>query len=295
MTIDPTSPTHGPDHGVVVEVGDVRLDAHLDGPDGGEVLLLVSGLSRQRIEWPAALILGLHAAGLRTLTVDNRDVGRSTQFDDAPADGSPYLLADMAADHVGVLDHFGLERVHVLGVSMGGMIAQQLAIDHPRRLLSLTSVMSTTGERGVGGATDEAIAVLTRPAATDREAFVAQTVEGARVIGTPGHLDEEATRKRAAAAYDRAFFPRGVMRQLQAIMASGDRTKALGGVDLPTLVVHGERDPLIDVSGGRATAAAIPGARLLLLEGMGHDLPLAYLPELVGAVVAHTRDASPLD
>ncbi len=290
-----TAEVYGPGEGEVVEVGDVRLDTHLDGPKGGEVLLLVSGLSRQRIEWPVALPAALHAAGLRTLTVDNRDVGHSTKFEAADGDGPPYLLADFAADHLGVLDHYGLDRVHVLGVSMGGMISQQLAIDHGQRLLSLTSVMSTTGDSSVGRATDEAMAVLTTPAPTEREAFVEHTLRSARVIGSPGLVDEAATRARAGAAFDRCFHPQGVLRQIQAIVGSGNRTEALGDLDVPTLVVHGAEDPLISVSGGEATAAAVPGARLHVIEGMGHDLPMAFLPELVGAVVGHVRDASPRD
>jgi pimeloyl-ACP methyl ester carboxylesterase len=282
----------GPDEGEVVEVGEVRLDAHLDGPEHGEVVLLISGLSRQRIEWPAALPAALHAAGLRTLTVDNRDVGRSTKLEDAPGDGPPYLLADMAGDHAGVLDHFGVEQAHVVGISMGGMIAQQLAIAHPERLRSLTSVMSTTGARTAGQPTEEAMAVLLRPAPTDREAYIERTVESAHVIGSPGLVDDDAVRRRAAAAFDRAFHPRGVLRQMQAIMASGDRTEGLAGVAVPTLVIHGSEDPLVTLSGGEATAEAIPGARLHVIEGMGHDLPLPLLPEIVGALVAHTRDAS---
>ena len=287
-----TSEVYGPDEGTVVEVDGVRLDTHLEGPEDGEVVLLVSGLGSQRIGWPAALPASLHAAGLRTLTVDNRDVGRSTKLDDAPGDGPPYLLADMAADHAGVLAHLGIERAHLVGVSMGGMIAQQLAISDPRRVRSLTSIMSTTGARDAGRPTDEAMAVLTRPAPLERAAYVEHTVASARVIGSPGLVDEAAVRERAAAAFDRGIHPPGVLRQLQAIMASGDRTGDLARLDVPTLVLHGSADPLVTPSGGQATAAAIPGARLHVLEGMGHDLPRAFLPELVGAIVAHTRDAS---
>lgn len=292
MEASPTAQTYGPDRGTIVDVGGAHVDVHLDGPDDGEVVLLVSGLSRQRIEWPAALPAALHAAGLRTLTVDNRDVGRSSSFGDAAGDGPPYVLADMAADHLGVLDHLGLERVHVAGVSMGGMIGQQIAISRPDRLWSLTSVMSTTGAREVGHATEEATAVLLRPVPTEREAYLDHAVGSARVIGSPGLVDEAAVRERAAAAYDRAFNPAGVARQMQAIMASGDRTADLARVQVPTLVLHGSEDPLIDLSGGEATAAAIPGARLHVLEGMGHDLSREFLPEIVGALVGHTRDAS---
>lgn len=287
-----TAQTYGPEQGTPVDVGEVVLDAHLDGPEDGEVVLLVSGLSQQRIAWPAALPAALHAAGLRTLTVDNRDVGRSTKLDDAPGDGPPYLLTDMAADHVGVLDHFGIGQAHVVGVSMGGMISQQLAISHPDRVRSLTSIMSTTGARDVGRATDEAMAVLLRPAPTGREAYLDHTVASAHVIGSPGLVDEQVVRERAGAAFDRAFHPAGVVRQMQAIMASGDRTPDLAGVQVPTRVLHGSEDPLIDVSGGEATAAAIPGARLHVLEGMGHDLPREFLPQVAGTVVGNTRDAA---
>ncbi len=286
------SEVYGPDRGTVVEAEGVRLDTFLDGPDGGEVVLLISGLSRQRIEWPAALPRALHVAGLRTLTVDNRDVGRSTKLSDAPGDGPPYLLADMAADHAAVLDHHGIGRAHVAGMSMGGMIAQQLTIDHPDRVVSLTSVMSTTGARDAGRPSEEAMAVLTRPAPTERAAFLDHAVESARVIGSPGLVDEAAVRERAAAAFDRGVDPKGIMRQLQAIMAGGDRSAALADVEVPTLVLHGDADPLVTPSGAEATAAAVPGARLHWLAGMGHDLPAAFLPEIVGALVGHTRDAS---
>lgn len=285
------SVTYGPERGEVVAVGDVELDAHIDGPEDGEVVLLISGLGRQRIEWPAGLPAALHAAGLRTLTVDNRDVGLSSIFDRVARDGPPYLLTDMADDHAGVLDHFGIARAHVVGTSMGGMIAQQLAISHPDRLRSLTSIMSTTGSPSVGRATDEALAVLTRPVPAGRDAYIERAVESAHVVGSPGLVDEEAVRRRAAAAFERSFHPSGVLRQIEAIMSSGDRTEDLAAVRVPTLVIHGTEDPLITISGGEATAEAISGAHLHVIEGMGHDLCPAFLPEVVGALVGHTRDA----
>jgi pimeloyl-ACP methyl ester carboxylesterase len=281
----------GPLAGEPVEVGEVVLDTHLepgrDGPLTGETLLLVAGLGRQRTHWPTALVAGLRASGLTVLAVDNRDAGGSTSIDAPTGDGVAYDLADMAADLVGVLDHHGLERVHVLGVSMGGMIAQHLAFTHPDRVASLISVMSSTGARDVGQATPEAGRVLSTPEPADPEAYVEHYLEIAEIVGSPGLVDREAERVRAQVAAERGLDPDGTIRQLLAILADRNRTSRLAGVRAPTLVVHGTEDPLIQPSGGEATAEAIPGARLHLVEGMGHDLPAAHLPEVVGTVVAH--------
>jgi pimeloyl-ACP methyl ester carboxylesterase len=281
----------GPLEGEMVAVDGVLLDTHLApgarGPLAGETLLLVSGLGRQRVEWPPQLVAGLHAAGLATLTVDNRDAGRSTVIDAPPADGAAYELADLADDLRGVLDHHGLGRVHVLGVSMGGMIAQHLAFSHPERVASLISVMSGTGARDSGQSSPEVTPVLTTPEPEDPDAYVERAVEVAEAIGSPGLVDRDEVRRRAEVVARRGIHPDGTARQMLAILADRNRTSRLAGVRAPTLVVHGTSDPLIDVSGGEATAAAIAGARLHLIEGMGHDLPLPMLPELVGAVVSH--------
>jgi pimeloyl-ACP methyl ester carboxylesterase len=202
-----------------------------------------------------------------------------------------YTLDDLADDTVGLLDALGIEAAHLVGASMGGMIAQTVAIRHPDRVLSLTSIMSTTGEPSVGQPTPPALAVLLAPAPPDRDGYIEFLVAAFKTIGSPGLVDEELIRSRAAATYDRSYYPPGVARQLLAVIASGDRTQALGDVAVPTLVVHGTEDPLIQRSGGEATVAAIPGAELVLIEGMGHDLPRAFWGQIVDALTANARRA----
>jgi pimeloyl-ACP methyl ester carboxylesterase len=284
--------------GTSVTVGEVTLDVHVDGPAGGAPVLLVSGLGQQRLAWPPELRDVLHAAGHRTITVDNRDVGGSTvlagEVTDLPRgdDGwplPPYGLATMAADLVGVLDHLAVERAHVVGVSMGGMIAQHLAFGHPERVRTLTSVMSMTGARRVGTPHRRVRWVLTTLSPTDRDAYLAHAVRLAQAIGSPGRVDPSRVRQLAAAAWERGVHPQGTARQFLAIRADGDRTDRLTTVEAPTLVVHGTEDPLIDVSGGHATAAAVPGAELVLVDGMGHDLPVPFLPQVVDPLLAHLR------
>jgi pimeloyl-ACP methyl ester carboxylesterase len=237
------------------------------------------------IGWPDAFCEALDARGVHVIRFDNRDIGLSSHLTDARApdlgaafrgdtSSASYTLSDMAADTIGLLDGLGLESAHVVGASMGGMIGQTLAIEHPTRVRSLTSIMSTTGEPAVGQPTQAALAVLLSPPAAGREQAIERTVNIVRVIGSPGfEIDEAELRLRTGLAYDRAYDPLGVARQLLAIAASGDRTTALRSVAIPTLVMHGVEDPLVNVSGGRATARAIPGAELVLFDGMGHDLP----------------------
>jgi pimeloyl-ACP methyl ester carboxylesterase len=270
------------------------------GDPSAPALLLIMGLGAQLIDWPDGFCELLVARGYRVIRFDNRDAGLSTWLDELgrPDLGdifggdfttTPYRLADLAADAAGLLKELGVERAHVAGVSMGGMIAQQLAIDHPDRVLSLCSIMSTTGDRSVGRPTPEAAAVLGQPPAGNREAAIASAVAASRIIGSPGFpVNEEELLRRTTAKYDRAYRPIGTARQYAAILASPDRTQALYGVTVPTLVIHGEADPLIDVSGGRATAATIPGAELLVVPGMGHDLPQEAWPQVIDAI---TRNA----
>jgi pimeloyl-ACP methyl ester carboxylesterase len=268
------------------------------GDSSDPPLLLIHGLSRQLIDWRDEFLAALAERGLWVIRFDNRDTGESTHLHDAgranvealfggDTSSAHYTLSDMAADTAGLLDALGLESAHVAGVSLGGMIGQTLAIEHPDRVRSLTSIMSTTGDSEVGQATPEAQEVLVTPPARNAEEAVAIRLESQRVIGSPAFDRDEAwIAQNAARAYERAFDPAGVGRQLAAIIASGDRTARLREVDVPALVVHGEDDSLIGVSGGRATAAAIPGAELITIPGMGHDLPRGVWDRVVGAIAA---------
>jgi pimeloyl-ACP methyl ester carboxylesterase len=245
------------------------------GDAGDPTLMLVNGLGSQCINYHEDWCEMFVARGLRVVRFDNRDVGLSSKFDDAPVDanGTTYDLSDMAADAIAVLDALGVERAHVMGLSMGGMIVQTLAIEHPDRLLSMTSVMSRTGEPGYGESTPEAFKLLTAPPATDRESFIANHIAGLRVWGSPAFADEARWRRDAERAFDRNFHPSGTGRQFRAVGGSAPRADGLREVTTPSLVMHGDCDTLIDISGGRRTAELIPGARFEAIEGMGHDYP----------------------
>ncbi len=273
------------------------------GDPADPTVLLIMGLGVQMLGWDEELCGLLAGRGFQVVRFDNRDVGRSTQIRGGPRvdvmaaaagdlSSASYTLADMADDCAGLLDHLGVERAHLVGASQGGMIAQTLAIRNPERVLSLTSIMSTTGDPVVGQPHPEALpTLLTRPPA-GRDGFVDFVVRAWGVIGSPGFdADEEALRERARASYNRGIHPDGTARQLIAILASGDRTEALRRLALPATVIHGTDDPLIDVSGGKATAAAIPGAELVLIEGMGHDLPRQLWPRFVDLIVANAARA----
>lgn len=276
--------------------GDVSLYYETFGEPASPALLLINGLGSQCINYHADWCRMFVDEGFFVIRFDNRDVGLSTKFDGGKFDGAtadpPYTLADMADDAIAVLDDAGVSRAHVVGLSMGGMIVQKLAIEHPGRLLSITSVMSTTGDPDVGNPTPEALEFLLTPAPADREGAIARHVAANRVYGSPDHFDEERLRASAAAAYDRAHFPDGPGRQIRAVMADGSRTEALRKVRLPALVLHGDHDRLVDISGGRRTAEAIPGARFVALEGMGHDYPPAYWPRIVSLVSSHASSAA---
>ncbi|HUO71353.1 MAG TPA: alpha/beta hydrolase [Solirubrobacteraceae bacterium] len=272
---------------IVRNVGPAGIDVAYErfGEAGAPPVLLIMGVGTQMLGWPDAFCEVLAARGVHVIRFDNRDIGLSSHLTDARApdlgaafrgdtSSASYTLSDMAADTVGLLDGLDLDSAHVVGASMGGMIAQTLAIEHPTRARSLTSIMSTTGNPAVGQPTQAALAALLSPPAAGREQAIERTVKIVRVIGSPGfEIDEAELRFRTGLAYDRAYDPLGVARQLLAIAASGDRTTALRSVATPTLVIHGVEDPLVNVSGGQATAEAIPGAELVLFDGMGHDLP----------------------
>jgi pimeloyl-ACP methyl ester carboxylesterase len=259
------------------------------GDPGDEPMLLLMGLASPLIWWDPELCSMLARRGYYVITPDNRDVGRSTKlagrvtrrmlvraFTGLPV-RSPYSMSDMAGDAFELLDHLGIERAHVVGVSMGGMIAQTMAIEEPDRVLSLTSIMSTTGGRTVGWQHPRLFPALLRPLRPGREAYADGSVAMWHLIGSPGYpRPEQDTRDVAVQTYDRGINPSGALRQMMAILTQPNRAARLHDVRVPTLVIHGLADRMVHVSGGRATAAAVPGAELLLVDGMGHDLP----PEL---------------
>jgi len=286
-----------------VAVGGIELCYELRGVPGDPVVVLVAGLGRQLIGWDDAFCDLLVAEGLRVLRFDNRDAGLSTSFGEGPPfdleaarSGSPgavpYTLDDMADDTAGLLDALGIADAHVVGTSMGGMIAQALAIGHPGRVRTLCSIMSTTGAPGVGAPTPEALAVVTRRQPTERDAYVATELANCEVIGSRGTLVDVAWRRlRYERFFDRGLNAAGMARQIMAIVASGDRTAALGGVRVPTLVIHGDADTLVTPSGGEATARAVPGASMLVVPDMGHEIPPATWPGVVDAIAALIRRA----
>ena len=273
--------------------GSVSIFYETFGERADPALLLVNGLGSQCINYRTEWCELFAAEGFYVIRFDNRDVGLSTHFDDVEPKDVPYTVREMAADAVAVLDDLDIERAHVLGLSMGGMIVQTLAIEHPDRLLSMTSMMSSTGDGDVGLPSEEAKALLFGPPTHDRESYVARQLDGLRIWGSPAHFDEARITAFAEEAFDRSFDPAGQARQLMAIMRSGSRTEALAGVTTPALVIHGDADRLVDQSGGRRTADAIPGARFELVEGLGHDYPPGYWPTIVRLVTDHARAASP--
>jgi pimeloyl-ACP methyl ester carboxylesterase len=265
------------------------------GDRNGRPLILIMGLATQLIHWDEGFCGLLGERGYRVIRFDNRDIGHSTKIDWAPSPKvgammfgygeAAYRLPDMAADTAGLMDHLEIERAHIVGASMGGMIAQTLAIEHPERVLSLGSIMSTTGDRRLGLPKLRAFGTLFAKPPRTRDGYAEQAVKAFKVIGSPGYpMDEERFRAMALAAYDRCFYPPGVSRQLHAVTRSGDRTKKLRHLRVPTVVIHGDKDPLIRTAAGRATARAIPDARLRIVEGMGHDLPPGVWPALIDEI-----------
>ncbi|MDE0190861.1 MAG: alpha/beta fold hydrolase [Gammaproteobacteria bacterium] len=268
-------------------------------------VLFVHGLGCQLVQWPDSLIDGIVDAGFCAVMFDNRDVGLS----DGPAEPPPsveallaaqidpaaltpaYTLSDMAGDVVALLDHLGQGGAHVIGLSMGGMISQGLAIEHPERVYSLTSIMSTTGNRELPGPPDEVVgALISTVTGADTETIIAQNIQAAKVFGGP-HYDSEihGIGRFARIAVERAHRPEGVMRQLGAILSAEDRRGALAELTVPTLVIHGNADPLVPVEAGRDTAAAIRGAKYLEIDRLGHDLPEPVIGDMVEAITAHLR------
>ena len=280
---------------ITVASNGIEIAYETFGASGGRPLLLVVGLGVQMLVWHPELCAALAAEDFFVVRYDNRDVGLSTHLHDAPPpnlgaamggdfSSASYRVEDMADDAVGLLDALGLGWAHVVGASLGGMIAQTMAITHPDRVRSLTSIMSTPWI-GIGAATPATLAALSAPPPTSRAEAVEQTVSMFKIIGSPGYpLDEAWVRELAGQSHDRGFDVTGVDRQLLAIYASGDRSAALARVTVPALVVHGEADPLIQLPGGLATAAALPDAELIVVPGMGHGLPREIWPTLVTAI-----------
>lgn len=273
------------------------------GDRSDPALLLVSGYTSQLLGWDEGLCAELAARGRFVIRFDNRDVGLSTKLDGQHVDigavlaasmgaGTmpevPYRLSAFADDAFGLLDHLGIDAAHIMGMSMGGMIVQTMAIEHPERVLSMVSVMSTTGEPDYFQSVPEVMKALMTPPPADRAGFIAHASNTAKLFSSPRYFDQARAEEKAAAGYDRCFYPEGAVRQLAAIRSSGDRAEALRTLDVPTLVIHGRQDTLILPKGGERTAELVPGANLLLLHDMGHDLPQPLWPLLVDAVVSHT-------
>jgi pimeloyl-ACP methyl ester carboxylesterase len=285
------------------KVGELELVYETIGDPSDTALLLVMGLGMQLIHWDREFCEALAERGFHVIRFDNRDAGLSTKID-APVPNvmramaglrirAPYLLSDMADDSFGLLDHLGIDRAHVAGVSMGGMIAQTMAIRRPERVLSLGSMLSTPGDRRVGTPKLRVWSVLMRRAPASRDAYIEYFVRVFRMIGSPGYpVDEKRLREQAAATYDRCHHPAGTARQLGAVLASGSRTAALRRLDVPTVVIHGRNDPLVPFRAGVATARAIPGAELLAFPGMGHDLPRELWQPFTDALTKNAERAA---
>jgi pimeloyl-ACP methyl ester carboxylesterase len=302
---EPKAPPSGPaDHSEsFCDVGRaIRLCYETFGSETDPPMLLIMGLGTQMIGWPDDFCEQLAGRGLYVVRFDNRDIGRSTKIHGRPPTASQllrrridpvlYTLSDMAADAAGLLAALGLAPAHVVGASMGGMIAQMLAAERPDNVRSLVSIMSNTGNRWKGQPAFGIYRYLLRAAPTEREAYIDSTAQVFEAIGSRGlPQDRERIRDMLARSYDRGHDPTGSGRQLGAIIASGDRTAQLSKITAPTLVIHGSTDRMVAVSGGKATAAAIRGARLMVVEGMGHDLPEAAWPQLIPAIADHAHAA----
>jgi pimeloyl-ACP methyl ester carboxylesterase len=285
----------------------VQIEYDTFGDPSSPPILLIMGLGAQMIHWPEEFCNLLASRGLYVIRFDNRDVGLSAKFDETgelalteifsnPERGAelniPYTVDDMADDAVGLLDALGMEKAHVLGVSMGGMIAQTVAIRHPSRVWSLISMASGTGDPSLPWGRPEAMEMLVAPMPAEREAYIEHNIKLFRTIsGSKYPSDEQEIRQLVERAYDRCYYPQGMARHSVAIMVAGSRAQALKSVTVPTLVIHGSEDPLLPVEQGRATAEAVPGAELLIIEGMGHDFPAEVWPLLVDAIAQHTNKA----
>jgi len=283
-----------------INANGIDIEYEVSGPEAGIPFLLIMGFGSQMVHWPREFHEALGDAGFRVIRFDNRDVGLTQKWDgilpDAKAVAAmkegrkpdvPYTLADMAADAAGLLDELGFESAHIAGASMGGMIAQLVALNHPRKTRSLISIFSTTGDPSLPPSSPEAYAALTtRPASNDRETVIAHSLKGRRAYAsTRFPFDEQRLGALVGAAYDRCFYPEGTLRQWTAVGATPPRTERLKSLEVPALVLHGSSDTLIPPAHGRHTADCIAGAEFHEIEGWGHDMPLGAIPELMDFIV----------
>ena len=286
----------------------IELCYEIFGAANAEPMVLIMGLAAQMIHWDDEFCSELASRGFRVIRFDNRDVGKSTRltggkpltavellklrFLRMPV-AAPYKLRDMADDVIGLMDALGIESAHIVGASMGGMIAQEFVINYPRRARSLTSIMSTTGDPRLPPATPEAMAILMAPPPKSKQEYLERFAQTWRVLRAGSFpVDEARDRERAEKNFERGLNPAGVVRQLRAILASGSRKARLASVGTPSLIIHGTVDPLVRPEGGKDTAASIPGARLLMIEGMGHALPVSMWPQIIDAIATHAHQAS---
>ena len=287
----------------IAEANGIELCFETFGDRSDPAVLLVSGYTSQLLGWDEGFCAELAARGRFVIRFDNRDVGLSTHLDGQHVDIAavlaasagrgemppvPYTLSAFSDDGFGLLDHLGIDAAHVMGMSMGGMIVQTMAIEHPERVLSMTSVMSTTGETEYFQSLPEVMKALMTPPPAERAGYIAHVSGTARLFSSPRYFDQGKAEQKAAAAFDRCYYPEGAIRQLAAIRGSGDRADALRTLEVPTLVIHGRADTLILPKGGERTAELVRGANLLLLHDMGHDIPQPLWPLIVDAVTSHT-------
>jgi len=291
-----------------VKANGIQIEYDTFGDSSSPALLLIAGNGVQIMFWDVEFCELLVKKGYFVIRFDNRDAGLSTKFEEAgipdfqaaikaAMEGKPvesaYTLDDMADDAVGLLNALGIEKAHICGASMGGMIAQVIAYRHPKHVLSLTSIMSTTGNPDLPQGKPDALAAVLAPAPEDRKAFVEHMMNVWRKIWSPGFpFDEKRARTFIEKSYDRSYYPQGAVRQNIALIANGDRRPSLSTIAVPTLVIHGADDPLISVEGGKDTARVIPGARLLIINGMGHDMPKGVWAEIVDTISRHTTQAN---
>jgi pimeloyl-ACP methyl ester carboxylesterase len=283
-------------------VNDIEVCYETFGSFSDPAVLLVMGFTAQMTAWDVEFCETLAAVGRFVIRFDNRDCGLTTKFDGQTVDmaalmlaqagaceapPAPYSLSEMSSDGFALLTHLGIDQAHIVGASMGGMIVQTMAIEHPERVLSMTSMWSATGNPDYFESAPEAMVALLSPPPEDRDAFVDSAERGA-IWGSPKYFDLEVARRKAGETFDRSFYPEGASRQMAAIGASGDREAGLAELTVPTLVIHGMADTLIMPSGGQRTAEVVPGANLMLFSDMGHDLPLPLMPLVVDAIKSHT-------